>query len=322
MADAPDLIGPVTAWRAWKVDYRDTGVPFLRSMAFETEWLPGEALRAGNHDRGGEGLDHAAPQADCVCGIYVLDTVDALMEESTQIRHHVNFVRRLAEQKTPEGHAFVAGRRTVVVGEVDVWGRSVRHEQGRRVEYAQVRSIASTPIVNGLSVELAELAERYDVPLVDEPGVSAGIERVSTRHGEMVSAAGAQMAAAIPGGAVMVTVSAQAAELRRQMEEAGRKMEEAAARVEDSARRLGESAQRYDYHIAADGTITDGYGRTHKVEHHTAGLRSHGPEDDDPSPSKGLWQYMPTRLWGMPDAWKRRGDGPLSPPDTEGDDSR
>jgi hypothetical protein len=71
---APDYLEPVIGWRLWLAIEAGDGVR-LRSIFHETEWVPGEAVRAeclatrrpwSLRPRS----NHAAPQAGCRCGIY------------------------------------------------------------------------------------------------------------------------------------------------------------------------------------------------------------------------------------------------------------
>lgn len=180
---APDIVGPVVAWRAWDV-ITDMSAPDtrLRSMAYASAWPTDKPLdaRCMRNDMPGDFGDHSAPQETCYCGIYVMDSLDDLLEEQTQMR------RALVDD---------ARHRTVVLGEVEVWGRAVRHEKGRRVEHARVRSLLSTPLRNDFGVDVGELAAAYRVPLIIRPDLEQRIDalRVRTR---------AELVRRSPGGVV------------------------------------------------------------------------------------------------------------------------
>lgn len=159
---APDLIGPVIAYRAWRVADRfttdgttdwDEG-PRLGSMLHGQPWPPGMDMHAhclfdmvmfGVPAR----APHRAPVASCQCGFYVMHTLDDLLNEPSQIA-------RLRHSTKP-----------AVAGEVEVWGRSERYTRGRRVEWCRVRSIYRTPL-NG-DVDVGALAAVYGVPVLDDP---------------------------------------------------------------------------------------------------------------------------------------------------------
>lgn len=171
MTDTPDLIGPVTAYRAWKVStgwrrpvqQQPKGFVGLQSMALAFVWGRGPQsadCRGINHLWEQKHQPHEAPHPDCKCGIYVMHTLDDLLTEPTQIQ---------AIQRRPSARALDAP--PIVAGQVEVWGRTERYERGRRVEWAKVSALYRTPLAGECDVE--ELAERYGVPVLDAPRIEA-----------------------------------------------------------------------------------------------------------------------------------------------------
>lgn len=151
----PDAIGPAIMWRAWALEqplyeeWMRAPSLLLTSMAHRSNvWEPGQAESAWCR---GFGQAHPAPHEGCRCGIYVMDTLEDLLDEESQV--------------APIFRGTSAWGGTVVVGEVEVWGKTVKHKKGRRVEFARVHSLLAPPLVNDRNADLGELARRYDVPL-------------------------------------------------------------------------------------------------------------------------------------------------------------
>lgn len=148
---APDLIGPVVAYRAWRVQD-----DFLRSMAWwGIDYPPNTEMHARCIGLRSLGCD--APGPACRCGIYVMHTLDDLLAEPTQI----------AAIKRTSGWRYGVAAQPAIAGEVEVWGRSERYKRGRRVEWCRIRSLYAEPLEG--TVDVGEVAERYGVPLLDDP---------------------------------------------------------------------------------------------------------------------------------------------------------
>lgn len=152
---APDYAGPVIMWRAWVVDQTAT----LRSMAMYGEtWderpKEAECMDIRSH-RLGRVSDHEAPYDICRCGIYALDTLEDLLDEPTQVR------RVLYDNHPYFDHM-------IVTGQVEVWGNSVRYSFGRRVQFAQVRSLAIPALINPSGITVREVADGLGVPVTVE----------------------------------------------------------------------------------------------------------------------------------------------------------
>lgn len=138
MTRAPDLVGPVVAFRAWRVV---DGV--LLSPYIPCRW-DGPVMRAQCYPanrtlefgRGWLSAPHDAPHADCRCGIY---------------GYH-----------RPGVQAYY-GEWEWVDGIVIAWGRIEAHRDGLRAEHARVCALArrpgAAPVAAQLGVDLVEPAE-------------------------------------------------------------------------------------------------------------------------------------------------------------------
>lgn len=168
--EAPDFIGSIIGYRAWYISDH-----FLQSMLRETHiWPPKEDVKADclilprmmeiwgsamGVDLDFDESPNHAPESDCMCGLYVMDTVDDLLNEQSQI----GTIRR-----TP---AFYSPTKPLVLGWVQAWGKSIRHTSGRRVEWARVGGLLTPPLI-GDSELVHEVAERYDVEAVHNEEVA------------------------------------------------------------------------------------------------------------------------------------------------------
>jgi hypothetical protein len=106
-------IEPIFAWRMWRLRLdAETGLslPELESCIYGDPWAELVAFKA-ECDRG-----HAAPHAECDCGIYATVTLEDALEQA-----------RWGQSAVPN---------LVVIGPVHLWGRVRPHVQGYRAEYA------------------------------------------------------------------------------------------------------------------------------------------------------------------------------------------
>jgi glycine cleavage system H lipoate-binding protein len=129
---APDFLEAVVGYRAWHVE--EDGL--LRPWTFMAlPWQPGANRAVCARD-----VRHAAPVADCMCGLYALtDPAD----------------RRLDF------------RADQAVGAIAAWGELEVHRSGFRAEHACVTALALPDRAGFEQREaLARAAERYGVPLV------------------------------------------------------------------------------------------------------------------------------------------------------------
>jgi hypothetical protein len=112
----PDRVGVEIGWRAWAV-----ADGMLKSPQLQVAWLPREEARAtcaASHPRSDI---HAAPAADCRCGLYAMRAVKDL---------DFSFSYR----RVGEAHVWYGD--PAVVGCVKLWGKVIPGTHGWRAEYA------------------------------------------------------------------------------------------------------------------------------------------------------------------------------------------
>lgn len=134
---APGGTGPaVNGWRYWRLD-PVTGL--LRSLTMRAvSWQPGRPVRAWCR------TGHRAPAAGCACGVYGAPHLASLHEHGLCL---------------PQGG--------LVVGEVALWGETVRDAGGYRAEYgypARLSVVEETVPDGAVEMSLGRLA-RYGVPV-------------------------------------------------------------------------------------------------------------------------------------------------------------
>lgn len=123
MSDAPLLTHALPGYRTWMLDRTGALVPYTGQTG---PWSAGL-----NTARCARGAAHAAPAADCSCGIYAF--------------HHM--------------HAQL--RDEPFVGAIAAWGEMEVHRDGFRAQHATVLALAGTR-----TPALMKAAERYGVPVV------------------------------------------------------------------------------------------------------------------------------------------------------------
>ena len=119
----PDFVEPVEAWRVWRIDMHE-GRVVLKSLYAGTVWEPGVPLAAvctkGRRSRWRpwriEPNDHTAPELDCRCGIYGVQSVAAAR----------SYLERPA----------LLWRDERVIGRVALWGSVVEGQLGWRASRA------------------------------------------------------------------------------------------------------------------------------------------------------------------------------------------
>ena len=120
MTQAPDLVGAVVAFRAWRVVDGALLSPYIpcrwEGPVMHAECYP--ANRTLEFGRGWLATPHTAPHADCRCGIYA---------------YH-----------RPGVQAYY-GEFEWVDGIVAAWGRIEAHRDGLRAEHARVCALADRP---------------------------------------------------------------------------------------------------------------------------------------------------------------------------------
>ena len=110
--NVPDYISPIVGHRVWRWDA--IGLKSLNNK----RWLPRQPLAA----KCGAGTAHDAhepPHLDCTCGVYASKNLEHLRKIGLD-RHGV-------------------------IGEVNLWGKLVEHEQGFRAQFAYPKSLVLTP---------------------------------------------------------------------------------------------------------------------------------------------------------------------------------
>jgi hypothetical protein len=141
---SPDYAEPLIGWRVWLVVETSRG-PRLSSVIHEEPWPVREELVARCRRRDDPFAEpvaaHAAPAADCACGVYG-------MREPEQV------------------HAYLRGRDdpgTIarVLGRVALWGDVAEHDGGWRAERAYPASIV-VPIT---AAHLCDDLRCYGVPV-------------------------------------------------------------------------------------------------------------------------------------------------------------
>jgi hypothetical protein len=139
---APDVIGHVEGWRAWRVPRQPPlfgTAPKLHSASYAYYWTPRVKARA-ECDRGHD--DHV-PGETCSCGFYAAKTLDQL--------------RQMGYSTYDENGEFVR-----VVGQMALWGKVIEGSQGWRAEFAY----PATLFVPFEAHKLAPpLAKAYGVPV-------------------------------------------------------------------------------------------------------------------------------------------------------------
>lgn len=120
---APDYVEAVEAWRVWRVGMRD-GRVVLKSVFSGSVWEPAVPLTAVCTKRHRprwrpwrlEPSDHSAPDLDCRCGIYGVQSAAA--------------ARSYLESQP------LLGREERVIGRVALWGTVVEGQLGWRASHA------------------------------------------------------------------------------------------------------------------------------------------------------------------------------------------
>lgn len=126
----PDLIEPILAWRAWKVDSNSKFGIVLKAVGSDQLWVPRQALKAKCTSK----KAHKAPVMDCNCGAWAFKSLEILL--------------KAADTYKPQ-----------VIGQVALWGRVVETENGYRAEQAYPHELWL------LEPGLEELSLVYDIPV-------------------------------------------------------------------------------------------------------------------------------------------------------------
>jgi hypothetical protein len=171
---APDMIGPLRAWRSWYVRETEEGWR-LFSIHYGEAWPAERAIEAAcyrsryvSNANENTHARHAAPARDCLCGVYGAKELD-------QARQY--FVASYSGcEMVPVTPDYVHR----VVGQVDLWGRVIDCSQGYRAEIAypahlwlptrrpdgkdfDVEAAALDLLAYGVPVELLDGGSRFEI---------------------------------------------------------------------------------------------------------------------------------------------------------------
>jgi hypothetical protein len=145
---APDLAGPVVAFRSWRLAGGLLVSPFI-----PCRW-DGRVMHAACYDAnrgltrgvGWLGEPHESPHADCQCGIYAYHT---------------------------PGPRSWFGEAYWCEGIVSAWGRLVVHGDGFRAEHARVEALAVPDGLDRLGpAQVRAAADRLGVPVVEHAALA------------------------------------------------------------------------------------------------------------------------------------------------------
>ena len=173
------VVGEVEGWRVCHFNGTE-----LTAYNADYVWKPGEnvAVCTATHqatkqvlrnkaDGSGvelvEVMDHTAiPDPNCGCGFWMYKSSEGLKAKGPQRGggYLVTYPYRNRTANNGFGSFAPAGQTGYVVVQVKGWGRVVEGADGYRCEYASITAIVDT----GDSF-LGELAEKYKVPLVEQP---------------------------------------------------------------------------------------------------------------------------------------------------------
>lgn len=183
---APDYPSPLVGWRTWAA-IEDPGGLTLRSVVYDSRWLPRERLgaicghrpRARLLGRRPDGDAHDAPDEGCECGIYATRALDVALP----------YLGALGG---------IPSARSAVIGRVALWGEVIECEGGWRGEFAypthlyllRVRQSGGEPSGGR---ELADRLAVYGVPVevVEAPTMAALLVALAEDDGALSGSAGA-----------------------------------------------------------------------------------------------------------------------------------
>ena len=154
---APDFAEPINGWRAWRVAETRHGLR-LWSVIYDEPWEPRSPFAATCRD----GHAHAAPAAECECGVYAS-------------RSSLAAARYLLGRNDPA----IVHR---VVGLVSLWGSVFEGVGGWRAALGYPRQLW-VPAGPG-AAEVARRLEAYGVPVV-ETAVRCPVDVAAALDGEL-----------------------------------------------------------------------------------------------------------------------------------------
>lgn len=135
----PDQLDPVVGWRSWQVAIHN-GWPCLQACTRHILWLPGQRMEAVCEIGFGDASEftrcdkNLCPCTSCTCGLYATWQPDHILAAK-------------------------------VYGQINAWGRVVKHERGFRAQYAYPKILFApaeliaplhaygVPVEEGLTIE-------------------------------------------------------------------------------------------------------------------------------------------------------------------------
>jgi hypothetical protein len=178
---------PVVGFRSWNaVSSHKLGVGPSWSLLSLNQGIPLKVGRNqaicypapyGGRSFSGAELGHISPVADCMCGFYVMNDMDAVPFAANGLPFSMA-VTIAAPTTTPRQAVMVAG---AVVG----WGRVVQHaDEGWRAQYIQVIALLDCKVSDEHLRITNEIAETYGVPVVGRKA----LELMAKEYGEALPA--------------------------------------------------------------------------------------------------------------------------------------
>jgi hypothetical protein len=147
-ADAPDLIEPIVGYRAWRYTMSDRGVHVLPfnltadDLLPRNDWEGAWAAWVTASCLLPRDPAHLAPDEDCTCGFYALNSSEDVAEFSEAIV----FQSAASRAEGSEG---------AVLGRVLLAGKVIEHETGYRAERARIAELIPTTTDAGTTLALA-----------------------------------------------------------------------------------------------------------------------------------------------------------------------
>ncbi len=126
---------PIVAWRQWNFMYPH----FLANLRKDTIYVPREKIEVRCEQ---EDHNEQAPHLTCTCGIYAYKEKPKLMGEiGSEIRLTYGY---------PLAPPWVSGLR-LVYGEINLWGKTIEHEDGYRAQFGYPKRLWCTPALEPLA---------------------------------------------------------------------------------------------------------------------------------------------------------------------------
>lgn len=178
--EVPDGFEPLVGWRGWSVDRDENGMLILAGAHQREPWPPGTVTAAVCTVARPmvETILHNIPEADFA-------KVKAKMDEFVS-----EWAETWADPHDPPNESCRCGlyarfdRETIrdgaVWGQVQMWGKIVKHADGMRAQYARISGL----LLYGREDEqtVRQLADRYAVPLLDDDRGRIPVHDIPIEH--------------------------------------------------------------------------------------------------------------------------------------------